>query len=434
MNMGYTASEKMLQRVSGKKDACTGDFVEGIPDFLMFHTTLGDSSIMASLSKEKVFDSDKVGLFLGHHYFLPSNDNDAAVQAAVRSYAKQVGVKYICDVGTGMCHFLMPEQGLVAPGYVVAGNDSHTTSYGGVGSYSIAVSNADGAIATATGRMWFQVPKTIRISVKGKLSKGTSIRDVCHLVIRELTPAVGAGFTTLEWAGRVVETASLQERWILGAWAYEMGAGACYVAPNKEVIDYYNLRAKRPFTPVYNDADAVIAKEYEVDITDMGPLVAAPFQPSNVKSLDEVEGTHVDQAYVGGCTGGNIESFRQAAEVLRGRKVHPEARLIIVPGTRDIGAQMMKEGLTEIFYEAGAVILPAYCGPCQMMCVGNIAGSIAGRGGVDSAKPEVMIGTHPRNYPGRFADGGEVYLASPYTAAASAIEGAIADPRKYLSS
>lgn len=427
---GYTASEKMLQRVSGVKNAKAGDIVEGKLDFVIAHNEIG--SLLGKMFKEanvqKVFDENRTAIFLGHHQFLPQTDDRAEQIAEVRAAAKRIKIGHIFDFGSGVMHWLMPEQGLAYPGAVIGGGDSHTTAYGGIGSYSFAISG-EAALLFMTGKTWLKVPETVRINVKGRLKKGSTVRDICQYAIKEVPPSKLAGFTTLEWAGPVIEKLSWQERVVLGAWAYEMGAGASYISPNEEIIQYYRKRAiKKDFVPVFNDPDAVFKAEYELDVTDMGPKVAVPYHPSNTKDVGDVQGVEIQQAYIGGCTGGNIESLRQAAEILKGHRVNPNVRLLIVPGTQEINNTALQEGLHEIFFKAGAMVLPPYCGPCQMFCVGNLApGSKE-----ENLEPEVMIGTNPRNYPGRAAKGTKVYLASPYTVAASAIEGKITDPREFL--
>lgn len=420
--MGYTASEKMLQRASGQKAVRAGDTVEADPDFIMLWDIQNYSKMFEEFGIKRIYDPEKIGLFLGHHQFLPATDERAIETNRDRDFAKRYGFKYVYEFGTGICHYLMPEQGHVSPGAVVVGGDSHTTAYGGVGSYSNAISG-EHLIIMMTGRTWFKIPETIKININGKLKPGTTIRDVCQHAIKEVPPEECAGFTTLEWAGPVVEKTTIQERWILGSWAYEMGAGASYITPNDEVLKYCEARAKKPFKAVFNDPDANYTKEYTLDVSELGPQVAVPYHPGNTKNIEEVAGTEIQQAYVGGCTGGNIESLRQAAKVLKGKQVYPSVRTIIVPGTLEIERQALREGLYEIFYTAGAMCLPPYCGPCQMHCVGNLA---------NEPEPETMIGTNPRNYAGRSATGTKVYLASPYTVIASAITGRITDPRTIL--
>lgn len=427
--MSYTASEKILQRASGKKEAAAGDFVEARPDFVAFHGELAGNSphkIFKMAGKDQVFDPDRVAAFIGHHNFLSNSDYRATEMNSFRNWCVKSKVGHIYDMGTGMMHFLMMEQGLALPGSLIVGGDSHTVAYGAVGGYSIALAG-ELTLMLMKGRSWFKVPKTLRVNIEGKMAKGFTVRDLMQYAIKELGPNMGAGFTTLEWTGDLVEKLSVQEKWILAHWAYEMGAGASYITPNEEVITYCKQRAKYSFSPVYDDPDAVYAKEYTLNISELGPLVAVPYHPGNTKDVEDVAGAQIQQAYVGGCTGGNIESLRQAATILKGRKAKPSVRLIIVPGTREIAMQAMNEGLYKIFYDAGGLILPAYCGPCQMFCVGNLGMPVEGE-----VEGETMIGTHPRNYPGRAGKGTKAYLASPYTVAASAVEGAIADPRKYL--
>jgi 3-isopropylmalate/(R)-2-methylmalate dehydratase large subunit len=232
--------------------------------------------------------------------------------------------------------------------------------------------------------------------------------------------ADGALWHAVEYAGPYISRLSIQQRMIFSLLTTEMGGTCGLVEPDEVTLRFMEGRSRQPFEPVYGDPDVEYVRTLEIDVSELEPQVAVPPQPSHTRPLADVEGREIQQAYVGGCTGGGIEDMRMAAEVLRGRKAHPEVRMLVVPGTRSILDQMLKEGLVQVFVDAGALVTPPYCGPCQMLCVGNL-----GEG-------EVMIGTHPRNLPGRSGNATEIYLASPYSTAASAVKGKISDPRSFL--
>jgi homoaconitase/3-isopropylmalate dehydratase large subunit len=235
-----------------------------------------------------------------------------------------------------------------------------------------------------------------------------------------LVGADGALWHSVEFAGSYIGRLSVPQRMIFSLLTTEMGGMCGLMDPDAVVLRYMEGRSRQPFEPLSSDPDARYVRTLEVDVSELEPQVAVPPQPSHTKLLAEVAGTRVQQAYVGGCTGGGVEDMRMAAEVLRGRRVHPEVRLVVVPGTVAVAEQMLREGLFEVFTSAGALVTPPYCGPCQMICVGHL-----GEG-------ETMIGTHPRNLPGRAAADTAVYLASPYSTAAAAVAGEITDPRAFL--
>ncbi len=416
---GHTLTEKILAKASGKKEVSPGEIVIARVDALFMHSPRYKFKHFEKIGGVKsVWDGDKVIVAVGHHQFLPSSQEYADAVTFVRKECKRYGIKHLYDMGTGNGHYLMLEKGHVWPGAVAVGSDSHTTAYGCIGCLASPM-NFETSEVMLSGKAWFKVPPTLLVKLEGTVKRGVSARDVAQHVLG-IVGADGALWHAVEFDGAYLRRLSIQQRMIFSLLTTEMGAMCGMMETDAVTLAYMEGRSRQPFEPVYRDTDARYAKVLEIDVSELEPQIAVPPQPSYTKPLADAAGKKVQQAYVGGCTGGGIEDMRMAAEVMRGRKVHPEVRLIVVPGTVAVFEQMMKEGLVEVFTSAGALITPPYCGPCQMICVGHL-----GEG-------ETMIGTHPRNLPGRAAADTEIYLASPYSTAAAAVAGEITDPRQYL--
>ena len=416
---GHSMTEKILARASGKKEVFPGEIVIADVDAVFMHTPDYKFKHFEKIGGVKsVFDGDKVIVAPGHHLFLPSNQEMAEMVKYIREGCKRYGIKHLYDMGSGIGHYLMVERGHVWPGSVAVGSDSHTTAYGCIGCMASPM-NFETTEVMLSGKAWFKVPPTILVKIEGSTKRGVSARDVAQHVLG-LMGADGALWQAVEYAGSYIRRLSVQQRMIFSLLTTEMGGTCGMIEPDEVTLRYMEGRSRQPFEAVYNDPKVDYVRTLEVDVSTLEPQVAVPPQPSFTKLLADVEGTRVDQAYIGGCTGGGIEDMRMAAEVLRGRKADPEVRLIVVPGTRAILDQMLREGLVQIFQDAGAMTTPPYCGPCQMICVGHLGGG------------ETMIGTHPRNLPGRAGTNTKNYLASPYSTAAAAVAGKIVDPRPYL--
>ncbi|MBI4633384.1 MAG: 3-isopropylmalate dehydratase large subunit [Deltaproteobacteria bacterium] len=416
---GQTLTEKILARASGKKEVSPGEIVIAGVDALFMHSPSYKFRHFEKIGGVKsVWDGDKVIVAAGHHMFLPSNQDYADAVTFVRKGCKQYGIKHLYDMGTGIGHYLMVEKGHVWPGAIAVGSDSHTTAYGCIGCLASPM-NFETTEVMLSGKAWFKVPPTIMVKLEGITKRGVSARDVAQHVLGIIGPD-GALWHAVEYAGSYINRLSIQQRMIFSLLTTEMGGMCGMMESDDLVLRFMERRSRQAFEPVYRDSDAQYARILEIDVSALEPQVAIPPQPSDTKLLAEVEGVQVQQAYVGGCTGGGIDDMRMAAEIMRGRKVDGEVRMIVVPGTREIFDQMQSEGLVDIFANAGALITPPYCGPCQMVCVGHLGGG------------EVMIGTHPRNLPGRAGKDTAIYLASPYSTAAAAVAGEITDPRKYL--
>lgn len=416
---GHTLTEKILARASGKSEVFPGEIVIVDVDAVFMHSPSYKFRHFEQIGGVKsVFDPEKVVIAVGHHQFLPSNQEVANAAKFVREQGKRYGIKYIYDMGSGNGHYIMVERGHVWPGAIAVGSDSHTTAYGCIGSLASPM-NFEITEVMLSGKAWFKVPPTILVKLDGIAKRGVSARDVAQHVLG-IIGADGALWHAVEYAGSYIRRLSIQQRMIFSLLTTEMGGTYGVIEPDEVALKFMEGRSRQPFEPVYNDPGVEYVKTLEIDVSELEPQVAVPPQPSFTKPLKEVEQTEIQQAYVGGCTGGGIEDMRMAAEVLRGRKVHSQVRMIVVPGTQAILDQMLREGLVQVFNDAGAMITPPYCGPCQMICVGHL-----GEG-------EVMIGTHPRNLPGRAGTETKIFLASPYSTAAAAVAGKIVDPRQYL--
>ncbi len=420
--MGHTATEKILAQHAGVKEVFPGDVVTCDVDLVFAHSPWMITPYWEKMGKvTRVFDGDKVAFGLGHHVCLPASEKYAEDLVESRQIVKKYGIKHCYDMGTGNGHILMLEKGHVYPGGLFIGADSHATIYGAVGGFGTALSYEVPEILL-NGRAWFKVPKTMRVNMDSATQKGVCARDVVQYLM-DVVGAEGALWRTLEFGGSYTHNLSVYQRYIFSLMAVEMGSVTGFIEPDEISMEFCRRRARYPFTPVMNDADCVYEKEWEIDVSKIEPMIGCPPRPSNTKTVAEVERENIkiDQAFIGGCTGSSLEDFRMAAEILRGRKIHPDVRLVIVPGTAEILLEMSKEGLTQFFESIGAIVSPPYCGPCQMMCYGFLGDG------------ETMIGTHPRNQPGRAGTASVfTYLASPYTVAASAVAGKIVDPRRYL--
>ena len=416
--MGHTATEKIFAKKSGKKEVFPDEVVTVDIDLVFGHSWWGARESFAKIGGVKrLFDPNRVALCIGHHVCLPSNPQDAAHAQGDREFAKQYGA-HLYDMGTGNGHILMLEHGHAYPGGVFPGGDSHSTIYGAVGGFGAAFPEmAEGLL---TGKTWYKVPRTKRVNLESATRKGVCARDVGSHLLGYVVGSDGGLWHTLDFGGTYTHSLSMYQRMIFSLLAIEMGGMTGFIEPDDITLDFVTPRARFPFEVQLNDSDCEFAQVWDVDVSEIEPLVACPPRPSNVKPVSEVKGVKINQAFIGGCTGSSVEDFRMAAEILRGRKLHPETRLIIVPGTNNIMRQMQDEGLIKLFGDMGAIISAPYCGPCQMVCYGHMSDG------------ENMIGTHPRNQTGRGGSKAEVYLGSPYTVAAAAVAGKIVDPRQYL--
>ncbi|MGQ9558127.1 MAG: 3-isopropylmalate dehydratase large subunit [Desulfurispora sp.] len=418
--MAMTITEKILAAHAGREQVQPGELINVQVDLVLGNDITAPVAIreFRKIGVNKVFDPQRVALVPDH--FVPNKDIKSAEQAKVlREFAREQNLTNYFEVGRmGIEHCLLPEQGLVGPGDLVIGADSHTCTYGGLGAFSTGVGSTDLAAAMALGETWLKVPESIKFVYHGDLPQWVSGKDLILYTIGKIG-VDGALYMAMEFTGPVIGVLSMDSRLTMANMAVEAGAKNGIIAPDEVTRQYVEGRAKRPYTFYQSDPDARYAAEYDFNVSRMEPAVACPHLPENVKPVSEVGHVPIDQAVIGSCTNGRMEDLRIAATILRGRKVNPNVRLIIFPGTQQIYLQALREGLIEIFIEAGAAVSTPTCGPC----LGGHAGILAAG--------ERAIATTNRNFVGRMGHPeSEVYLSNPAVAAASAVLGRIAAPQE----
>jgi len=420
-----TAVEKILARASGLKQTRAGEIVNPTPDFVMIHDGVitGAKQELDALGIYRLFDPERV-MMVTDHDVLYNNDRAVARGAFNRKAAQAWGVKNFFDAGRGGHGHIFPtERGFVSPGTFYFDNDRHCTNAGGIGALAIRVGTDIGRVL-ATGSTWTVVPKTVKLVIKGQLQPGVYARDLGFVIGKALLPdgafGVDIDYRILEFAGQL-DQFSLAARVSLCSTPTEMRAIGVFFPPSEAIVAYARERARRPFTPVYPDRNAHYDAEVEMDISTLEPQVALPGGPYKSADLSGVAGTKVDHAFIGSCASSMYEDLSIAASVLKGRRLAPGVRMLVVPGSEDSTNRMRHDGLLDIFQEAGAMILPAGCGPCA-----------SGRSGMVHSG-EVSISTAVGNGAGRFgAKDADLYLGSPATVAASAVAGKITDPREFV--
>ena len=413
--MGGTIAEKILAEKAGKKQVQPGDIVEAEVDYVMVNDVTGPAAfdefegLCTPLLEKKV-------VLIPDHY-VPNKDIASAIQAKkMRDFARRHKVKNYFEIGSGgVCHQLMIEQGFAAPGRLIVGADSHTCSYGALGAFATGIGSTEAASVFARGVLWFKVPESMRFTVDGKLGKHVPGKDIILTIIGEIG-VEGALYKSMEVGGTSITALPLADRITIANMGIEAGAKACIIQPDEKVDKYLKGRVRGRYRKVKADADAAYSELWEYDGADIVPVVAKPSLPSNVAPASEVDVT-IDQAYLGSCTNGRIEDLRIAAKLLKGRKVHRDVRMIVVPATKEVFDQAVKEGLMKVFSDAGAYISGPTCGAC----LGGYMGILA--------PGERCVSSTNRNFVGRMGDkDSEVYLASPAVVTASAIKGRITDP------
>jgi methanogen homoaconitase large subunit len=412
-----TISEKILSRASAKT-ASSGDFVIVDIDYAMAHDGTSVLAVRAfrEMGAKKVWDPKRIIIPFDH--IAPANNETAAkLQQGIRQWIKEQGITNFFDIGNGICHQVLPEQGFAMPGKLIIGADSHSCTYGAFGAFATGVGATDMAEIFATGKIWLRVPQSIRITVDGRLSKGVSAKDMTLYIIKNLG-ADGANYKAVEYYGDAISALSMSERMTLCNMAIEMGAKAGIVPPDEKTEKYLKGRASEKYMPVFADKDAEYIDEYNFDVDDLHPLVAKPHEVDNVVSVSEAAGTPLDQVFIGSCTNGRFEDLEAVARILKGKKVR--ARTIVLPASRDILIKATESGIIATLLKSGVIIAPPGCGPCLGAHMGVLC------------EGEICLSTSNRNFRGRMGAGGLIYLASPETAAASALAGKIADPRDVM--
>ncbi|NMB40334.1 MAG: 3-isopropylmalate dehydratase large subunit [Firmicutes bacterium] len=418
--MGQTMTEKILAKAAGKKKVYPGELINAKVDMALGNDITAPVAIneFNKIGVEKVFDQERIALIPDH--FTPNKDIQSAEQAKlVREFARRQKIVHYYEVGRmGIEHALLPELGLALPGELIIGADSHTCTYGALGTFATGVGSTDLAAVMATGELWFKVPPTIRIVFEGRLPPWTSGKDLILYTIGQLGTD-GARYAALEFTGPVIAGLGMDGRFSISNMAIEAGAKAGLIPPDDTTARYLQGRAKRPYEAVLGDEDAAVQQEFRWNVDEMEPQVSVPFSPANARPVSRVAGTKIDQVVIGSCTNGRIEDLRQAAALLKGRRIHSRVRLIVIPATQAIYLQALREGLLEIFIEAEAAVSTPTCGPC-----------LGGHMGI-LAEGEVAVATTNRNFKGRMGHPqSQVYLAGPAVAAASALAGEIIHPRE----
>lgn len=415
--MGSTFAQKALAIKAGKPSVQPGDIVVVQPDVLLSHdNTAAIYSLFLEMGGREIADPQKLAIFLDHAAPAPTTKH-AENHRVIREFVRENGIEHFFDVGRGICHQVLVESGLALPGELILGSDSHTTHAGVMGAFAAGIGRSEMASLWALGETWLRVPESLKITVQGRLPPFVTAKDLALQVIGQLG-AEGALYRSVEWHGETIERMSLDQRAVLPNMSAEMGAKNSYLPPNAAALDYLAERAARGFLPLFPDPDAHYAAQLEIQAEQLEPMIALPHTVDNVKSLSEVQGLPIDQAFLGTCTNGRLEDLLQAAEVLQGRRLSSRTRMIVIPASSEVYLEGLKAGALQTLLEAGAILQSPGCGPCM----GNHLGV--------PAVGEVTLSTANRNFRGRMGTPeSEIYLANPSVVAASAVAGHIIHPQ-----
>lgn len=417
-----TITEKILAAHTRGKQVFPGELIEVRVDLALGNDITAPLAIKAfkEIGAKRVFSKDRIALVLDH--FTPAKDILSAEQCKIlREFARQQHLAHFFEIGeAGIEHALLPEKGLVLPGDLVIGADSHTCTYGALGAFSTGVGSTDLGAVMATGRIWLKVPESLKLIYGGKLNPWVSGKDLILFTIGDVG-VDGALYQAMEFCGETIHRLPMSSRFTMANMAIEAGGKNGIMEPDETTLQYIKLRAQRPYRIYRSDPEAHYTQERYYDVSKIYPQVALPHLPSNVKDVREVGKIEIDQVVIGSCTNGHLDDLRVAARVLKGKKIASSLRLIIIPATQDIYRQALKEGLIEIFLSAGSVVSPPTCGPC-----------LGGHMGI-LAKGERVLATTNRNFRGRMGDAeSEIYLSNPAVAAASAVKGRICHPEEVV--
>ncbi|KAF5069453.1 homoaconitase large subunit [Methanobacterium aggregans] len=411
-------TEKILARASGKSEVQPGEIIDVPVDIAMTHDGTSPPTINTFKKiADNVWNNEKIVIIFDHN--VPANKiMSAEFQKVTLEFAREQGIKNLFTHGEGICHQVLPEKGFIKPGTVVVGADSHTCTHGAFGAFATGMGATDMAIVFATGKNWFMVPESYKVTVNGSLGEYVRAKDVILNVIGEIG-SFGATYKALEFTGETIDSMDVSGRMTICNMAIESGAKNGIMEPNRAVKEYLMKRNVKNFDVIRSDDDSQYEKEYIFDVSDMEPQIACPNNVDNVKPVSKVEGVGVDQAFIGSCTNGRLEDLRDAAQVLEGSRVHEDVRLIVIPASAEVYLQALNEGLIETFIKSGAEVCNPGCGPCLGAHMGVLTSG------------EVCISTTNRNFVGRMGDpNSEVYLANSAVVASSAISGEISDPRR----
>jgi homoaconitate hydratase family protein len=418
-NLGRTFSEKVLGLKAGA-EVRAGEVVTVSPDYILSHDN--SAAIIQEFNKLGIGSvrCPKKLVIILDHVVPASSEKYAANHKAIREFVSQQKIPNFFDVNQGICHQVFSENGFALPGKLILGADSHTTSYGAFGAFSAGIGRSEAASLWATDEIWLRVPETIKIEIKGRLPSGVYAKDIILKIIGD-EGADRANYKAVEFNGEAVKRLSVASRLVLANMAAEIGAKNGYIVPDESIIPWIKERARDEFEVIASDPDAQYEAVLDYDVSSLQPQVACPHTVDHVRPVSEMEGVRFHQAVIGTCTNGRLEDLEAAAAVLRGKKVHSQVRVLIIPASRQVYLEALNKGLMNIFVEAGCLILNPGCGPCLGAHQGILAPG------------EVALSTANRNFRGRMGSrDAEIYLASPATVAASSLEGKIADPRKYL--
>lgn len=414
------AIQKMLARAAGVDTVKAGEIVNCKIDFIELNDLyLQVIRSFFEMEGTKVWDPDKIS-FVFDHFSPAPTIGTAEIHKEMREFAKEQKLTHHFDIEQGVCHQVMPEAGLIRPGMILVATDSHTTTHGAFGAFGTGIGATDAASVLISGELWFRVPEVIKIEINGMPSRGIHAKDVVLHIIGKLK-ADAAVYQAIEFCGDYIEKIDVSDRMAICNMAVEMGAKTAYMKPNKAVLDYVEERFGTDYILDETDPDFKYSREEKFDITLLSPQVACPSSVDNVEPIEKLESVKVDQAFVGSCTGGRLKDIKAAADILRGKKVATHTRMVIIPASREVYLNAMREGYLQDLMEAGATINAPGCGPC----LGTHAGLLA--------EGEVCVSATNRNFPGRMgSNGASIYLGSPAFVAASALKGYLADPTEYI--
>ena len=418
--MDMTFAEKILTKYSGEKEVVPGQIVTVKPDHLLTHDNTAPiiQKIKPELTEYGVHNKS-LPIIVLDHVIPAASEKTANNHKIIREFVKNHKIEHFFDVGYGVCHQIVVEKGLALPGELLLGSDSHTCSYGAVGAFSSGIDRTEAAALMLTGETWLKVPNSIKITLEGKLQPSVTAKDVVLHIIGDIS-ASGANYCSVEFYGNI-EQFSVEERFTIANMGVEMGAKNAFFPVDNITTKYLKSIgiSTSQYTAIYPDEDASYSKELKYNLSDITPVVALPHSVDNVKKIIEVEGLDIQQCLIGTCTNGRISDFKIAAQILKGKKVHPNVRLLILPSSRQVYLDALKEGIIDTLIESGGILLPPGCGPC----LGAHQGVLAPK--------ERCLSTANRNFKGRMGcKDAEIYLASPATVAVSAVHGKITDPRK----
>lgn len=420
MNKNQHAIEKILARASDRPSVSTGEIVECRVDLAEVNDIYPQTiRSFYDLGGKKVYNPDRV-TFILDHYAPAATIQQAEIQKQMRQFCRDQGIKMLFDIGSGVCHQVMVDEGLVYPGMILVATDSHTTTHGALGAFGTGVGATDLAVIMRTGKLWFRVPEVVLIELKGTIPKGVFAKDIILFIIGNLG-ADYAIYKVVEFCGAVIKDLSVSERMALCNMTTEMGAKASYIQPDETTFEFLRQKVHNDYQVFESDPNYDYSANLSYDVSKITPQLSVPHSVDNVEPISHFEGLSVDQAYLGSCTGGRTEDFEVAARILDGKKVHPRTRFVAVPASKNVYLESLELGYIDTLVRAGATVVTPGCAAC----LGTHSGIIA--------SGEVCISSTNRNFPGRMGHtGAKIYLGSPAAVAASAIEGKIVNPANYL--